>query len=126
VKELGTAGLDAESDEGTVCEQDRHVLVDADVVETVDQVTRGEVGIVGRTPQAYDEQVGQHQRLPMRPRSTSAWTCPRSAFKRVPDAWCRRSASYPCDAMREDDKRSGTLLFVQTWAEAVIRQLDRV
>jgi hypothetical protein len=102
------------------------VLVDADVVETVDQVTRGEVGIVSRTPQAYDEQVGQHQRLPMRPRSTSAWTCPRSAFKRVPDAWCRRSASYPCDAMREDDKRSGTLLFVQTWAEAVIRQLDRV
>ena len=28
------------------------MLVDADVVETVDQVTRGEVGIVGRTPDA--------------------------------------------------------------------------
>jgi hypothetical protein len=49
---LEQPGLDAESDEGTVCEQDRHVLVDADVVETVDQVTRGEVGIVGRTPDA--------------------------------------------------------------------------
>jgi hypothetical protein len=94
-------GLDVESEEGTVREQNRHVLVDADVVERWISDTR-RVGIVGRTPDSYDEQVGQHQRQPVRPRSTSARTCPRSAFKTVPDAWCRRSASYPCDAMRED------------------------